>query len=410
MIEEHNIVDGSIEVELNLKGKALLDEKIEKLNRRAKRLGVAPVTVARVSHWEARKIRVRGKDRMVDFARFRVSLDIPRLAGWRFLATIEHLGDANLVKTSPHAGEVDLSAYRSGSACCEHCNKPRDRKDTYVIEHENGKRMQVGSSCLCDVLGLGVTPEQVADWASWFQTVVNTLSDSSGDDDYDGWDSGRQVTSCVLVTYLSYVEALIARDGYRSRKYCELNDDSTPTSSDALFHMMPPKGLSAKQRAELVTPDDADRAFAGAAIAWAAQIDVRSDFDHNLQTIARCEVIDFRNKGIAAYIVAGYRRHLEKEVERRKEKLPESRHVGEIGKRIKNAKVIYLATPFAGDTAYGVLFIHKFRDEAGNDLVWKTGTNLEEAPGTEFNAAFTPKKHGEWNGRAQTEVSRMVLD
>lgn len=409
---------GKVEVKLSLRGKALLDAKLHKLNLRAARLGVSPVVVKQLTPWTQERTE---DNSLTDFATFEVSVEIPRLAGWKFLATIEHLGEANLVKKSPAVSEeVDLSVYRTGAACCDHCNTTRNRADTYVIEHADGARKQVGSNCLCDVLGLGTTPAQAVAWAEWIQSVDLSSLTSGEDSDFEGGYGGGRVDYVPLASFLNIVAALIRVDGYRSRKYSESTDGRVAsTSAEARFHMMPPSQMGSKGRKVLVEhygnfpilPTDADVAEAAAAIAWAAALEPRSDFDHNLRAIAREEMVGVRNLGIAAYVVAGYRRHLEKEVERKAKmaSMPVSKHVGEIGKRIKNAKVTYIATPFAGENDYGSFFIHKFQTEDGSDLVWKTGTSIDDQPGTVYTAAFTPKKHTEFNGRPQTEVSRMSL-
>lgn len=410
-----------VEVKLSARGLGLLQGRLEKLNRRARRLGVPPVTVKQVTPWvPEEKTPEFGSPYFVDYADFEVSVTIPRLNGFTFLATLEHTDAGNLIKTTPNLPEgTDLSAYRTCKPNCDHCNKTRNRADTYVVEG-NGKRMQVGSNCLADVLGLGITPAQAAEWAAWIQNVEMTLGGSEDDWDREGGYSFR-CDEIPLVAFLATVSALVRVDGYRSRKYVEASGGrSTTTASDAWFHLDPPRGLTRRDRDELakkygsfpICPTEDDRKEAEEAIAWAAAVEPRSDFDWNLKTVSSSEMLNVWNGGIAAYIVAAYRRHLEKEVERKAKQagLPSSEHVGEIGKRIKNTKIKYIATPFAGENDFGNFFIHRFTDEHGNELVWKTSTSMEsEQPGTEFTAAFTPKSHGEFNGRKQTTVSRVKL-
>jgi hypothetical protein len=420
-----NTETGKLEVRLTLRGKGLLDAKLEKLNRRAKRLGVPPVQVQQLTAWErieSAKDESTGLSRVVDMAYFSVSVEVPSLAGWRFLATLEHMNGTNLIKKSPTiAEETNLETYRTCGPTCEHCNKPRNRADTYVIENlASAKRMQVGSNCLADVLGLGATPEQAAQWAEWIQSIDLASLCGEGDNDFEGG-GGRVLDAVPLLSFLEVCAALVRVDGYRSRKYAEASEGRVAsTAHDALFHYDPPHGMSSKTVASLkerygsfpIEPGQSDRDEAKAAVAWALAITPKSDFDWNLKALAGQEMMGLRNAGIAAYLIAGYRRAMELEVERkaRNAALPPSEHVGELGKRIKGATVVYLATPFAGETQYGPLFIHKFRDTSGNDIVWKTSTSMEsETPGREFKADFTPKKHDDYKGRKQTEVSRMKL-
>jgi hypothetical protein len=215
-------------------------------------------------------------------------------------------------------------------------------------------------------------------------------------------------------SFLAFVVCCANNFGFRTRK--QAMEDETgrtqSTASEALFNMFPPNGLSAKRRAELVSPDEDDREEAKAAIEWAKALEGRSDFDHNMKMTANLETLDRRNTGVAAFIVQARRRQLEKIAERkaRDAAKPESHHVGTLGKRMKKVEVIFVGTPWSGETDFGTLFIHKFMTADGSDLVWKTSSDVCADAGDKFIASFTPKQHSEFSGRPQTLVSRMKLE
>lgn len=87
-----------------------------------------------------------------------------------------------------------------------------------------------------------------------------------------------------------------------------------------------------------------------------------------------------------------------------------SQYVGEVGEKIAVSAVYdhlawYEVDSFRG---YGkdTVYIHTFRDDAGNVLVWKTskGTGLEKGDRAEITG--TVKEHGEYKGEKQTVLTR----
>jgi hypothetical protein len=158
-----------------------------------------------------------------------------------------------------------------------------------------------------------------------------------------------------------------------------------------------------------ICPDEEDKEMARRALSWAQGLEGKTEFEHNLRTIANNDVVQYRNSGIAAYIVEGYRRAMAKDAEQKIKDAgkPASFHLGEIGKRLRKVSVTFLGTPFTGENDYGTFYIHRFVTDDGAELVWKTGNSVNDDAGTKMVADFTPKKHGEYSGRPQTEISRM---
>ena len=58
------------------------------------------------------------------------------------------------------------------------------------------------------------------------------------------------------------------------------------------------------------------------------------------------------------------------------------------------------------DTMYGTTYVYTFEDAQGHQLVWKTGTWLEQDKGDEVTLNGTIKAHGEYKGIKQTELTR----
>ena len=76
----------------------------------------------------------------------------PCYGGWTFLAALDFDQDSGLiVRTAPGIESVDRSLVRDGE--CDHCHIKRYRKTCYLVKHEDGRQLQVGSTCLKDFLG-----------------------------------------------------------------------------------------------------------------------------------------------------------------------------------------------------------------------------------------------------------------
>lgn len=132
-----------------------------------------------------------------------------------------------------------------------------------------------------------------------------------------------------------------------------------------------------------------------------------NDFEHNSLVAAKCEAIEWRTTGIAAYIIAYYQREIEKELERVKQ--PISAHFGELKKRYKKQTLTYMGSG-STDSAYGVVWFHRFVTQEGNIAVWSTGTSLSKiAQGKVLTVDYSVKGHSEYKGVKQTYITRCKI-
>lgn len=380
--------------------------KVARLNRRAVRLGVDPIdyTVS-AKRLVVIKDQITGKESAFEMVDVTLSLNIPKLADWTFLATIQHAEGGNLLLTVPSAEATDLSAYRICPATCQHCNKPRVRKDTYVVRHDSGTFKQVGKDCLAHFTGYGKTPEQAAELAVFLSQFLDLVTNGAGgeldDDERSEGGGGGGHDGVGLNTFLAFVVAVSNKTGFRTRKQAEASQTAS-TKEDALYHMEPPRGTD---REKIVKPSDEDRDFAILARVWAQLNPDASDFAHNMRVIASADGVLYRNLGIAAYIVEAYRRALGLAVERAAR--PVSKHFGEVGKRMRGLKLTYKGN-YSFDSAYGTVFIHRFATEDGSDAIWKTGTESLCTEGETITVDASIKEHGEYKDRAQTILTRVT--
>lgn len=62
------------------------------------------------------------------------------------------------------------------------------------------------------------------------------------------------------------------------------------------------------------------------------------------------------------------------------------------------------------DTMYGTTFVYTFEDTQGHQLIWKTGTYLEQKIGSQVSLKGTIKAHSEYKGIKQTELTRCKVN
>jgi hypothetical protein len=340
----------------------------------------------------------------------------PKFDGWTLAATLEHTPEGNIIRKVPSC-PVDLMRYRDCAPECEHCNLERRRRDTYVVAHDNGTVKQVGHNCIHDFLG-HKSPQNLAAMAE----LLFSAGELCGLGEGEGFGGGGAPDVLYARSFMAYCARAIRQYGYVSSK-AEREAEESGTHRDStktvvLSWIFPPRDESNKRKmAERHCLDGetwpeasaADIALADKAREYVVEkLGTKSDlseFENNLLICAKLEAIELRTCGIAAYVVEYYRRDTEQAVAKA---AVNNTHFGEVKKRYKAVSLRYLGCN-SFDSQFGTCFIHKFENEAGQRLVWKTGTDLGYADGFELKATFTVKEHGEYKGWNQTKISRVVV-
>lgn len=411
-------------------------EKLAKMNRKAAKFGLAPVVI----EWTGEKVvpltkynpDTREQEPTGEVERFllcTVTGVAPVIAGWSFVATLQHGEEAGtVIRTVPgFAGQIPVQYRNASRFVCDHCQTVRNRKDTYLLQDAAGNFKQVGANCLADFLG-GMDPHDAAAIAGW-SFGVDELLDSAHES--SGLSRTRRV---YLLGFLAVVAAVIrVEERWTSRGAAKAYNEKVPEGG---------KGLSAT--ADLATgylfatgesrkyytqykPEDQDQATAEAALAWvketfhAKEPEARSDFEHNLVIVTSGESVADRSLGLAAAAVGMYRRHLGLEEERKARARigAESKHFGTVGDRV----VFYarlLWEPKALESQFGTTYLHKFLTVDGNLVTWFGSSNLctPYTDGSEMKVGAdaepraliaTIKKHDDFKGEKQTVVNRVAF-
>jgi hypothetical protein len=372
-----------------------LEDKIAKLVRKAAKLGCdAPsfsVGEEFVHAWYSetpRGLRVKNVD---TFRPVTVTGKAPGFAGWRFVATLQTMGDANIVRGVP--GEEVPEIYRTRASVCDHCKTKRKRTDTYVLRHEDGRAVQVGRSCVRDFLGHD-SPAQLCAMAEMLADLTAACGDGEGEGGGGQW----RATKWDLLAYLASVVADVKELGWTSSATAKLSMKQ-PTSSSALHRLDPHPKTKPEDILTPATPADAETAKLVLAH-WLA-VSPSGDYEHNVCAIARAGIVDGRTVGIAASMVTGYDRAIAKARERDDDR--QSRHFGTVGKR--EVFVLTVIRVFHTEGLYGTTHIHMMKDAEGNVAKWFSSSESLDA-GKTYSVKGTVKKHDEYQGAKQTILTR----
>ena len=379
---------------------AKLRKKLATLNKKGKRAGTGELNLIEVSQTTDTQPdgTVLIKKQVV------VEGEPPRIAGWTFLARLDHntdpTGASNLVYVMP--GQTIPAEMRGLAANCEHCGWQRRRRDTYILrEDATGDLKQVGRTCIQEFIGLD--PEKVLAHAERLRKLYDNVRDAESEPlDPSAMADFRNVD---LETFLAFVAREIRLNGWRSSKEA-FNNGGKSTKAVVWDTMSPVGGMSTVQRNLLLKKEDWETARA--AIRWAKHQDKgRNDFTHNLVTIAEAGYIDHKAAGTAAYIVEGYRRDVQKKTTPQRD-LSGSKHFVEVGTRFDTDVEIIFKRPVNGFNWTSTL-VQMLTPEGNLIINFDYNGKLDLDVGTKLRIRATAKKCDEFKGVKQTVVNRVQV-
>jgi hypothetical protein len=403
-----------------------LREKLEKMNRKAARLGLAPIVLTELGtetverHDYARDPEsILGLTIRQTYVTVEVTGTAPVIAGWHLIAVLDHTNGVTgsdgvvypLIMAVP--GESCPPAYRTAPPVCDHCGATRRRLKTYLLGHENGDRKLVGSNCLTSFLG-GVSPQALTAWATMIAEVREVGEDAEG---YGGGRAGEEALG--LAGFVVAVAQQAHEYGFLSASKAQDNPyGPQPTGAATWDRLTDPK------QAEPIVADARAIARGTAAYEWARGEFVlgqaEGDYAHTMAQIVAADEVIVKTKGYAASIYSGYERAMEREVTATVAAArPPSTHVGTVGTRGVFGPLTVTGVREL-ESQWGSSTLYSFVDEAGNILKWFCSsepartladgtTTYGLSEGDVVSVKATVKEHQTYNGQAQTMVNRAVI-
>jgi hypothetical protein len=390
-------------------------EKLEKLNKRAKKVGCPPLKVTPGKQWSKKYKSESLGEVVLEMVEVTIEGETPKYEGWEFLATLQPLGKTLLLRAVPGA-KVPEKFREADPRYCDHCKKVRFRKETFLVKHEEtGEYKQVGRQCIQDFLG-GMKPEWLGRLAELLYRVPELAEEAADPEWGGGWGSG--VFGYEIKRFLAMTAVVMDELGWTSRgKAYETNLLAT---ADVVLMLLSPKPLP-KSWTRYV-PEEKHREEADTALEWAKNLeaDIDKDYLWNLKQVASVDTITHKEAGLAASMIMAYRRGKEWDLEKAKKEAEakKSEWVGEEGKRgtFKDCE-FQIAISYEG--YWGKGYLMKFVDASGNVIVTFTSNpnmvkhvNIEEEPevGKSYDLVGTVKKHETYRDTEQTVLTRARIN
>jgi len=380
-----------------------IEYQFKKLNRRAKKLGVpeASYEVVEEYHRKLTEDPSTGimllKEIYIPMVVITVKGAAPKFEGWTFLGTLEHTEGGNLLKSVP--GYRIPEEYRNVERKCDHCKLNRIRKDTFVVQHEDGRTLQVGRQCVRDFLG-HKSPENIVKWADW----LIRLNDGGWADEYGfGGVYMNEDPAVSLKDCLEMSAAVIRHYGWVSAS--KAKEEWTTATKEIVYDQIFNRHKLKKD--DLISPLNADEEIAEKSREWVKNLDPKgNDYLGNIKVIASNDYVQTRQIGIACSIIATYKRTVEKE-EKKKTRF-KNEHFGNLKERIDlTVKVLGI---YENEGFYGVTWIHKMVTDTGHKVTWFCSSyNGVLEQGESYKVKATIKRHSEWQGWKETHVNRVKV-
>jgi len=429
-------------------------EEVDRLNKRAKKLGTKPITLTsqyvytdyeyrhpktqKVVWWSSHEVsydqagrkvvgpaRPRKSDDYVMTGRVRVwsivtvKGESPKYEGWALVGCLEPLTlddgtTENIVRTVP--GCTVPSVYRDRVGYCDHCNTKRKRTETFVVQHDDRSTRMVGRQCIKDFLG-HADPHALAKLAELLMDLDGLCLDAQNEDWLGG--GSRVPESWDLTRFLDITIAVTRLEGWMSRgrahEICESGGRATATADYVLHYLTPPLAGTEAHKDWQKWRDQVDSVpqepVTGAEVVeWAKDLEVSEgeDYLYNLNLIARCGYVKRKTAGLAGSMAQAYRRAKGLLDDQRKGPRPVSQHVGKVGDKLECD--VTCDRVHATEGMYGTTGIHNMTDEDGNVLVWfASGSTTWLTEGSKFRIKGTIKGHNDYKGQNQTALTRVKI-
>lgn len=396
-----------------------LRAEIDRLAKRAARLGTGAITLRETAHesWTVRRAPAPDgyadvsmtltRVRFTRFVRVFVSGPRVRLAGWQFVATLQHRttddgASINVVRRAPGSQSIALpDSARTAPQRCDHCRTNRLRNDTYVLAHDDGRTVQVGSTCLCDFVG-DASALNAATMASYLADAMRAAEDSG-----DGTDSlhergDREAPTLSMLAFAAYA--------VRTWGWVPASSGRDDTTRATVCARMYARNLP---REEQWSPEERDFDAADAALEWVRSLgrETRdlSDYEWNLYAACSSGFVAPRTEGIVCSAIAAHQRIVAKRAET--ERYADSRHMGVTGERMRGLSIRVLGVWTRESDEYGVSTLVRFVTDTGCIGTWFASGDVTDAwkVNESYAVDATVKRHDVRQGRNETIFNRVAL-
>ena len=379
-----------------------LDKLVKMVNKAKNKGGNISITVVREVEKEfsvyvqveslrtAREVKVLAKCYEVNIeGEYKVN-------GWNFVATLEHTENGNIIRciNSEYNDKIPQRYYNC-PATCEHCNKVRNRKDTYLIyNNETNEFKQVGKSCLLDYTQ-GLTQETC-------EMFANVFHYCDACEELDEEEISRNISTSPDFGFASepikkLIFAVVKKYGYEKRdEHCEGTAKKVALAmSNAL------DGFNTIDEINLVTEDEIELVDN-----YAKAIEDEYGYMRNAKLAWLKSMVSYRDFALMGSFIATYLRDMNRKA---KESMAreKTQYVGNIGDKItievKSYRCLYTKCTQVSYYNCAYSYVYEIIDTKGNTYIWSSSKMLDDGI-TQISG--TIKDHKEYKGTKQTIITR----
>lgn len=330
---------------------------------------------------------------------------------WEFVAVLEHKEAGNVIRNYNKELEPP-ERYRTCGPMCEHCNKIRSRKDTFIIYNsETQEFKQVGRSCLNEYTN-GLDAEEITRYISLYGSLAKGESFESV--------YSNSVSCCYEIKdVVAYAFETVRHFGYISNYNC-YGDEKSTKARVFDYMMVGNTRYSTKYEIQKIKDEMKILGFdassmkqkAEDAIKWVNEQEGTNNYINNLKVICAEQYCSYRDLGIIISLAAAYNRAINDEIEKErreaeKEIEKKSDYLGQVGDKV-NFKTSSLSCVWSGENIYGMSYMWKLVDEEDNVAMWTTNNGSFDIEKT-YQVSGSIKKLEEYNEVKQTWLTRCKL-
>jgi hypothetical protein len=379
-------------------------EKVAKLNERFARKGFTGRFDVVATEVSSTHVTETGFEITETWFETRIEGDAPSYGGFKFLAKVEWNEDKPIVQTAPFSDNeapVDRSVLVPGH--CAHCKINRYRKNTYIVRGEDGRDVQIGSTCIKDFLGWNATPVFISE-----KSVEDDVERSFG----GSWGEDRSFSPDTI---LAVAWAAIRAHGFvRASDWNDLATGSLVRfalgASNLPKHRIERGGCYHCEIQAKIDALDSEGSKAEAAkiheFILSDEFRGDSEYVQNLKSVASATSVQSKFINLLASAPQAFARHQEKTLIRERRESKPSSFVGQPKDKLTVEVEIVSVRPIEGD--YGTTYLYTLREDAtGNVFKWFASREaLGDATGRTLQLQGTVKKHEEYNGLKSTVLTR----
>lgn len=377
--------------ELTAEELSLTQAKVQKINDRAAKRGWTGRLTVEAEQVERTEENEAGIEVTKLVYLTEITGDAPKYDGWTFLAVLDwySAGGELITRCAPgvETGVIDRSDLREGA--CDHCHTVRDRKDIYLVRHEDGRTLQVGSTCLKDFMGWNTIP-------AW-------ISQDDTDDMYESLSGPGRWVDFAVKDVLAAAWALIKRDGFRPASF----DNATKWS---VLTVLDPRSDKDREFAQEIRPlMDEAQAQADQIRAFILSDDFKGDSEYvvNLKVACHANYVTSRAFGLVVSAPQAWARAIERDLTRKAERAEiVNEWTGQVGDKL-TVKATVKSLRFI-DSGFGTSTLYTLVGDDNRLYKWFASRSVlgEAVTGELVTLTGTVKKLDDYQGTKSTVLTR----